>query len=183
MKQAAIVRSAVLLRGINVGGHHSVPMTALRTVFEEQLGCTSVATYIQSGNVVCTAPATLDAVGIAHAIEVRFGFAVPVILRTQAELDRALTANPFATVQGAESGALHVVFLDAPMEKATLSALEARRSGEEQLAASGRELFLSLPSGFGRSKLAAACTAASMPGSPTVRNWKTVLALQAMLQG
>jgi uncharacterized protein (DUF1697 family) len=40
-----------LLRGINVGGKNKVPMTELKTCFEE-LGCENVRTYIASGNVI-----------------------------------------------------------------------------------------------------------------------------------
>lgn len=40
----------VLLRGINVGGKNKVPMAALRSCLE-QLGFSSVSTYIASGNV------------------------------------------------------------------------------------------------------------------------------------
>ena len=45
------VPHAALLRGINVGGKHKVPMAALAEVFTAA-GCADVQTYIQSGNVV-----------------------------------------------------------------------------------------------------------------------------------
>ena len=48
-------RVVALLRGINVGGHR-LSMADLRRHLED-LGCTDVATYIQSGNVVLTPPA------------------------------------------------------------------------------------------------------------------------------
>jgi len=47
-------RYVALLRGINVGGKHSIRMTDLKACFEAQ-GLDDVATYIQSGNVVFTA--------------------------------------------------------------------------------------------------------------------------------
>src|SRR4051812_37218051 len=47
-----------LLRGINVGGKHSLPMVDLARMFEDA-GCTRVRTYIQSGNVVFAASAAL----------------------------------------------------------------------------------------------------------------------------
>ena len=40
-----------LLRGVNVGGKKKLEMAQLRRAFEE-LGCSDVATYINSGNVV-----------------------------------------------------------------------------------------------------------------------------------
>ena len=40
------------LRGINVGGKNKLPMRDLSAIFSSA-GCTSVETYIQSGNVIC----------------------------------------------------------------------------------------------------------------------------------
>ena len=172
-------RLLVLLRGINVGGRHSVPMAGLRTLFAE-LGCVDVATYIQSGNLVCTAPSELSSGAIAAALAGRFGFSMPVTLRTLGEVSAAIAANPFAA-SGGES--LHAVFFEQTPTPATVEALEAKRAGAEQLALRGRELFLDLPHGTGRSKLALACTAAGVPGNPTMRNWRTVLQLHTMLAG
>ena len=42
-------------RAVNVAGHASVRMTALKRVFESA-GCANVRTYIQSGNVIYDAP-------------------------------------------------------------------------------------------------------------------------------
>ena len=182
MAPHATERLLVLLCGINVGGRHIVSMAALRELFAE-LGCADVATYIQSGNLVCTAPAKLTADAIAAALQARFGFAVPVTLRTMSELNAAVTANPFAAgSEVSDLATLHVVFLNGPLSPKELHALEARGVDGERLAACGRELFLHLPYGGGRSKLALACTASSMPGSPTARNWKTVLQLAAMMK-
>ena len=41
----------ILLRGINVGGKNKIPMADLK-IFLEEMGFKSVATYIQSGNVI-----------------------------------------------------------------------------------------------------------------------------------
>ena len=40
-----------LLRGINVGGHHKVPMAELRTELEK-LGYSKVNTLLNSGNII-----------------------------------------------------------------------------------------------------------------------------------
>ena len=40
-----------MLRGVNVGGHHKIKMTELKTLCES-LGFARVQTYIQSGNIV-----------------------------------------------------------------------------------------------------------------------------------
>jgi uncharacterized protein (DUF1697 family) len=41
----------VLMRGINVGGKNTVPMTGLKRRLEE-LGFSSISTYLASGNVI-----------------------------------------------------------------------------------------------------------------------------------
>ena len=173
-------RMLVLLRGVNVGGKRILPMAELRDLFQAELGCSAVETYIQSGNLVCSAPVGLTSEQAASAIEARFGFTVPVVLRTLEEFSTAVRENPF-TRAGANEALLHVVFLDSPLPPDAFSALRAKCVGEEQMAQHGRELFLLLPEGFGRSKLAASVTAAGVAGNPTVRNWKTVLRLQDML--
>ena len=50
-----MARYVALLRGINVGGKNLIPMPALKAAFEEA-GFEDVRTYIQSGNVLFSAP-------------------------------------------------------------------------------------------------------------------------------
>lgn len=52
------MKHVALLRGINVGGKNIVPMKDLAALFEAA-GCRDVTTYIQSGNVIFTAPASV----------------------------------------------------------------------------------------------------------------------------
>jgi uncharacterized protein (DUF1697 family) len=83
-----------LLRGINVGGKTKVDMKTLKDAFESDLGCSSVKTYINSGNVVFRdrrGPAKL-ATAVEGAIRDRFELDVPVLIR---DLDniRALCEN------------------------------------------------------------------------------------------
>ena len=49
---------AALLRGINVGGKNMLPMKDLAAMFVAA-GCANVQTYIQSGNVIFSAPTKL----------------------------------------------------------------------------------------------------------------------------
>ncbi len=173
-------RVLFLLRGINVGGRHPLPMAMLRGLFEE-LGYSGVATYMQSGNLVATAPARpLDEARIATALEERFGFAVPVVSRCQAEMDAVLSHQPF-TGSDAAKAHWHCLFLPEPLSATSLTRLAGKIAGQEALEARGREVFLYLPHGTGRSKLAAAVSAAPMSPAATLRNWRTVLQLQSML--
>ena len=50
-----------LLRGVNVGGSHSLPMHGLRNLLT-RIGCEDVQTYVQSGNVVFRSTQDADSI-------------------------------------------------------------------------------------------------------------------------
>lgn len=185
MKGAAVAdafsRTVLLLRGINVGGRHPLPMEALRALLLETFACRDVQTHIQSGNVVCTAPvAAFSGASLSAALEKRFGFPVPVALRTAAEWHALIAANLFLQA-GEPSDALHLVLLNDPLPAPLFLKLQQTCAGDERILAHARELYLSLPHGAGRSKLALAVVGPKMPSHATMRNWRTVLQLQSML--
>lgn len=173
-----------LLRGINVGGKNKLPMKDLAELFR-QVGCTEVVTLIQSGNVVCRASAALtkSLPGLVEAaIVARFGFAVPVVMRSAAELRAVVQENPYLAT-GADTGTLHVAFLaDLPSE-AALAALDPARSPPDTFAARGRHLYLCCPNGLGRSRLTNDYFDRTLKTTSTVRNWATVQKLAAMANG
>src|SRR5215510_1265638 len=126
-----------LLRGINVGGNRKIRMTDLRDMFTEA-GCGDVASYIQSGNVVFTHPSS-DEAALAGELEQRIekttGFDVPVILRSDDELQGVLDANPYGDV---EYRTLHVVFLASPPTAKAAKEFDASRFAPEEYAVIGR---------------------------------------------
>ncbi|MCC7365571.1 MAG: DUF1697 domain-containing protein [Dehalococcoidia bacterium] len=174
---AANERAVALLRGINVGGNRKVPMARLREVFEAA-GGTGVATYIQSGNVVFQPPGPLAEFGPAleAQIEAEFGFRVLVVFRTATELAAVVRDNPFPQATGDRD--LHVVFLLEPPAAGYDAAIDRDVFLPEAYEVRGRDVYLYLPAGVGRSKLAEAL--AKLPGTATMRNWRTVTTLEAM---
>ncbi len=172
-----------LLRGINVGGRHSLPMKELRAVLEH-LGCRDVTTYIQSGNAVFRSEeddAARLARAIAGGIHARRGFEPRVAVLELADLERALTHNPFPDAEKDVRG-LHVAFLASAPEHPDLSALEGLRSEGERFSLRGAVFYLHAPAGIGRSKLAA--SAEKLLGVPmTDRNWRTVCRLRELARG
>ena len=161
------MRYVALLRGINVAGKRIVKMDALRRSFAAA-GAKDVATYIQSGNVVFT-HARASAAALEKQLATDFGFAIPVVLRTAAELASVIEANPFA----APADHLHVLFL--PKAPAPIDVVATK---PERYGLVGRDVYLCLPNGIGRSKLAGALMKA-LPDA-TARNWRTVQQLHAM---
>ena len=174
------MRQVALLRGVNVGGKNKVPMKELAALFGEA-GCTEVTTYIQSGNVVFSSTTKL-AKGltetISTAISKRFGWRVPVVLRTLAELEKVVSANPFLPAGPVEQ--LHVAFLDVAPTAVQVAALDAPRFLPDELTVRGRDVFLRLPHGVGKSKLTNAYLDSRLKAVSTLRNWRTVLQLVEM---
>lgn len=177
------MKYVALLRGINVGGNRAVRMDALRNVVEKA-GGTNVATYIQSGNVVFDHPSRSEAkltTLLADAIAKAFGFTgFSLTLRTAPALAGVVEHNPFA---GAPEGDLHVLFLPAPVPRSKLDSLTGVATRRERFDVVGRELYLCLPDGLGRSKLAAAANRHKALAGATARNWRTVQALIELASG
>lgn len=100
------------LRGINVGGHHKVPMSELKALFEE-LGHKNVQTLLNSGNVISTPKegAVSSEEGIAEALQQRFKFSVPVVVRSDEEIKNLYNAKPFDGVEVKKSTRLYVTFI------------------------------------------------------------------------
>lgn len=86
-----------LLRGINVGGHNKVPMAELHELLKNS-GFQNVQTYIQSGNVILeSSEEQINSIeeDIKKAILDYFGFDVPVIVKTNNELQTIFDVCPF----------------------------------------------------------------------------------------
>ncbi len=166
-----------LLRGINVGGRTLLRMAELRELCEG-LGFEDVETYIQSGNVIFDSRIA-DPAKVAASIEKRiardFDLRPAVIVRTPAELAKVVGGSPF--LPGADEAKLHVVFLDRAPAKGAAAGIDLERSPGDDAVLRGREFYLHLPNGAGRSKLTLDYLERVLGVRGTQRNWKSVLAL------
>jgi len=173
-----------LLRGINVGGKHLLPMRDLVPLFGEA-GCSDARAYIQSGNVVFHArPALARRVPalIGKAVEDRFGLRVPVVVRNADELRAVTKGNPFLK-GGADIATLHVAFLADSPSAAAVAALDPDRSPPDRFAVRGREIYLQYPNGAARTKLTNQYFDSRLSTTSTARNWRTVLKLLELAGG
>lgn len=169
-----------LIRGINVGGNKKIKMADLRAAFE-QVGCTDVATYIQSGNVVLRSTASAAALTetLESAIEDTFGFSAAVIVRTAEELAGVVDRNPWPDDE-IEGTKLVVWFYGSKPATDTYDGIDRGTFAPETFVLDGRELFLHLPDGQGRSKLLEAMGKVKGVPLATARNWKSVTKLLEM---
>ncbi len=169
-----------LLRGINVGGHNKLPMPRLRERLSD-LGCRDVATYIQSGNVICGYAGTSTDLArlIAGEIEREFGFRSPILVIDASEFMAMAEANPFHGLFK-EAKNMHVLFLQEPANDVNQERLAALVSDSERFELIDRAFYLHAPGGIGRSRLAAGAEKC-LGVNATARNWRTVEKLCEML--
>ncbi|MEU9579237.1 DUF1697 domain-containing protein [Streptomyces chilikensis] len=171
---------AALLRGINVGGGRKLPMAELRSLLEE-LGHGDVRTYLQSGQAVFTTERGDEdalAAELTEALEKRFGFTCEVLVRDHAYLAGIVAACPFPAAE-LEGRQLHVTFLDRSVDDARFAALDREAYLPEEFRVGDRALYLYLPDGMGRSRLAEHLAGPRLAKGlvATTRNWNTVLKL------
>ena len=166
----------VLLRGVNVGGKHKLPMRTFAALLEE-LGGRDVATYIQSGNAVLRAPAAVAKsmpAALEAALTGELGFDVPVVMRSASAFLRAAGSCPFPRAAAKE---LALGFLRDKPKAAAVRALDPDRSPPDEFVVKGAEVWLRLPNGAARSKLTSAWFDRGLGTTLTVRNLRTVGAL------
>ena len=172
-----------LFRGINVGGRHILPMKELVALLED-LGCSKVKTYIQSGNAVFESkesnPSQLSN-KISAEIKKRRGFEPFVLLLSRKEMEKVIANNPFP-VGEKDSKILHVGFLTSTPKSIDMKMLEGFRASSEQYRLIENIFYLYAPEGIGRSKLAVNTERAL--GVPiTDRNWGTVCKIMELAAG
>lgn len=171
-------RHVALLRGINVGGKHLLPMAALREIFMAA-GCTTVATYIQSGNVVFTpsaAGAEDDGRRVRAAIAKRFAFDVPLVLRRATAIRHAIESSPFR-LRGVSAEKLYVAFLSSAPTSDVWARVDIERLAPDELELHGADLHLHLPNGVAGTKVTNAYLDRTLETVSTLRNWLTIIAL------
>lgn len=170
-----------LFRGINVGGKNKLPMATLRSTLES-IGCQSILTYIQSGNVVFSCePSSKEAIAtrIADAVDENFGFRPQVMLLTKDEFQSAVANNPFADAVAAPK-TLHYFFLSTQPVHRDLATLAELATATERFDLIENVFYLHAPDGFGTSKLAKSVERKLGVGM-TARNHSTVEKLAGLL--
>ncbi len=143
------------------------------------LGYADVATYIQSGNLVLSS--TEDVERVAGALEAAIAASTSVqpavVVRTRSQLATVVRDNPFLA-RGEDEGHLHVLFTAGDAGDGSAH-LDLPSYAPEEAIDVGADLYLLLPNGVGRSRLAADVARQKGPVG-TTRNWRTVTTLLSM---
>jgi uncharacterized protein (DUF1697 family) len=165
-----------LLRGINVGGNHKVPMAELRKEMEV-LGYENVKTLLNSGNVIFDGdPVAVDKLETTLAAHLQrvFGFGIPVIAKKAQDIHALVDANPFSHIKLSKNIRLYITFV-----KSQISADPSvpRRSDDHslQIVAIRDKIVCSvLDISLGKTTKGMEMLEAHFGKDITTRNWNTI---------
>ena len=154
-----------LLRAVNVGGTGKLPMAELKAM-AGALGFANARTYIASGNLLFDTE--LGEAAVKRLLEERLadyaGKPVGVMVRSAAEMARAVADNPFA---GKPRNRVVAIFLDAAPPASALT--DHKGLAGERIALGRREIYVHYGDGMADSRLVIAAAKAG-----TARNMNTV---------
>jgi uncharacterized protein (DUF1697 family) len=134
------------LRGINVGGHKIIKMENLKNFFEAY-GLKDVKTYIQSGNVIFQSPEKdIDKLnsGIEKHLFQTLGFAVEVFTRSEEQLKKVHSANPFVDITPDKTTKIYVSFLRSVPPAEKMNDFESLSYDAEKFVVLGTEAYILL---------------------------------------
>ena len=167
-----------ILRGINVGGRNKVLKDDLIEMFEG-LNYKFVNTYIQSGNIGFSAPESkfisdLE-IEIQLAIVDWFDLGVPVIVRSQKEMEQIIANKPFDTEEN-----VHLTFLKKEPTALELEGIKKYNFPPDEYKISGKEVYIKCGDRYSQTKLNNQFFERYLKVSATTRNWKTVKKLSQL---
>ena len=129
-----------------------------------------------------TASRTALEAQLEEAIAKRFGFDVPVIVRTAAAMGRTIRpAIPFPQAAKDEPNRLMLLLSKAAARRRRREADPGARAGRRAGQARRRRALVPFPEGAGTSKLTPALIDKAIGSPATGRNYRTVMTLQEML--
>ncbi|MBJ2173707.1 DUF1697 domain-containing protein [Aureibaculum sp. A20] len=166
-----------ILRGINVGGKRKILMADLQQLLNKN-GFKNCSTYIQSGNVLFLSDKTVLEIEkeIKQTIFKKYGFDVPVLVRTVNEIENVFHNNPFLPEQ-ADINKLYVAFLAEIPSDENLEKLNAIHFDNANFEIHGKHVFMQYYTKSSDSKLTNNLIENKLKVTATSRNWKTVTKL------
>jgi uncharacterized protein (DUF1697 family) len=166
-----------LLRGINVSGQKKIKMVDLVELCKN-IGFEDVSTYIQSGN-ICFKSSSSDEINLAillqDKIKQHYGFEVPVLIVSKAQLESIFNRLPFDDIDIASEGnRVLISFLNTIPEPEKVSLLLTYVKAPEKLIVDQQVIYLHCPNGYGKTKLSNNFVENKLNAIATTRNLKTI---------
>lgn len=172
------------LRGINVGGHHKVPMADLKNEMKK-LGFENIVTLLNSGNIIFEAISNdIEALEntISKHLEKAFGFPIPTILRTSEVIFGLIHSNPFKYIVLTKEIRLYVSFL----RNASKTDLELPWTSSDKsfqiLSESNKTILSVLDLSINNTPKSMQALENSFGKDITTRNWNTIKRIHKKLE-
>lgn len=166
----------VFLRGINVGGHHKVPMKELCTMLES-LGFSNIKTLLNSGNIVFKSelknPSQIETFLETHLAE-KFGFSIPVIVRTAEEINAIYDLNPFENTEVNSNIRLYISLLKNEMKSSFSTPWQSEDKSFAVLQEYKNNVFSVLDLSKNKTPKAMEFLEKQYSKNITTRNWNTI---------
>ncbi|MBX2866946.1 DUF1697 domain-containing protein [Candidatus Kaiserbacteria bacterium] len=171
-----------LLRGINVGGNNKIKMIELKVLFES-LGYTNVVTYINSGNVIFETrkkDVSRLASEIQKGIKKKFKLNIPVVLRTQKNIEKVCKKIPPDWVNDKDNKTDVMFLWDKFASKKTLKLISTNPKIDSLLYVDGAIIWHLKKKNYGKSKMND-IIGTEVYKNMTVRNINTVRKLATLM--
>ncbi|KPV55837.1 hypothetical protein QJ48_31120 [Paenibacillus sp. A3] len=165
-----------MLRGINVSGQKIIKMDRLKSIFES-MQLQEVSTYIQSGNVIFQTTETDKIVlrgRIESTLKESLGYDIPVVIRSNDELDEVVRRNPFAVTELLEDEKVYVTFLASQPTAEAVEHFESYNNDVDDFRVLNREVYILSRKGYGKSLFSNNFVEKKLKVAATTRNWETV---------
>ena len=175
-------RYVALFRGINVGKAKRIAMADLRALLEK-LGYTQVATLLNSGNAVFTAPAGKagdHAKRIRAEVARKLGVDALVIVKSGKDVAAIIDDNPLSDI-ATDHSRLLVAMANETKSIAALAKFTEVRWGEERVHVGKHAAYLWCAHGILESKAASALLT-ELADLGTTRNWATMQKIHALMK-
>ena len=172
-----------LLRGINVGGKRKILMADLRKILNEY-GFENVQTYIQSGNVVFDYADDCEncSTRISVVIKQKYGFEVPVIIRSAAEWGRIAANNPLLVNRAIASEQLYVTFLSHKPKESDINIAKQPNYAPDYFEVLEKNIYGYCEDKYHLSKYTNGFFEKKLHVKASTRNWKTVLKILELVK-
>lgn len=166
-------------------GHSSIKMADLSLLYHT-LGFMENKTYIQSGNVIFRAGNDISEGEISNkiekAIKEKYGYNVPVMIRTSDEVKSLFSTNPYLDIKDFDPSKMAVVFLHEIITALQVGKMRNISYPPDKYQIADKEIFIYCPNGFGRTKLYTNFFENKMGVTGTARNWKTITSILSLAE-
>lgn len=175
----------ILLRGINVGGKNKIPMAGLKKCLEE-LGFSSVLTYIASGNVILESDKPADEIKaqLEEALPKRFKLddeLIKVLVLTRNQLQAVIDNKPEGFGEQPEKYHSDAIFLMGIDSAQAMPGFNPREGVDKVWPGDGVIYSQRLSSQRTKSRLSKIMATPAYK-SMTIRNWNTTTKLLEILK-